>query len=177
MQGIMFMKNLWPIISDKKYWTVDEVCRLVDEAHDDQWAITGSPVCTWSVSQLPGHLSPQIYLQTQEAVRLGFCSTIHHLTYNTDYAQIIHIVITEMYCHSRTDARWYSSDCSMQRPAGFWLSDWASDPGSAALVGCCLSVKCRGWYEIIVHPNGSSGINLVSILHSWVRQSTTSQFV
>jgi len=50
LEAIVFTKTPWPIISDEKYWLVDEAWKLAIEAQDRQWAVAGGPVGTPSVS-------------------------------------------------------------------------------------------------------------------------------
>jgi hypothetical protein len=49
MEANVFTKTPWPIISDEKYWTVEEVWQLTIEAQDRQWALAGAPVGAPSV--------------------------------------------------------------------------------------------------------------------------------
>ena len=78
MEAIVFTKTPWPIISDEKYWIVDEAWKLAIEAQDRQRALAGAPVGTPSVCQLPGGPSLKIDPQTREAVCVYpvFCSSI-----------------------------------------------------------------------------------------------------
>ena len=78
MEAIVFTKTPWPIISDEKYWMVDEAWKLAIEAQDRQRALAGAPVGTPSVCQLPGGPSLKIDPQTREAVCVYpvFCSSI-----------------------------------------------------------------------------------------------------
>jgi hypothetical protein len=78
MEAIVFTKTPWPIISDEKYWMVDETWKLAIKAQDRQRALAGAPVRTPSVCQLPGSPSLKIDLQPREAlcVYSVFCSSI-----------------------------------------------------------------------------------------------------
>ena len=72
MEVIVFMRTPWPIISDDKYWMVEEAWKHAIEAPDRQRALAGAPAGTPSVCQLPSGPSLKIDLQTREAVSLGF---------------------------------------------------------------------------------------------------------
>jgi hypothetical protein len=73
MEAIVFTKTPWPILSDNKYWMVEEARKLVIEPHDCQWALADAPVGKPSVCQLPGGPSCKIDPPTRDAVRLEFC--------------------------------------------------------------------------------------------------------
>ena len=81
MNAIVFMKTPWPILSDDKYWMVEEPWKLAIEAQDGQRALAGAPVGTPSVCQLPGGPSLKIDPPTREAVSLEFCLILLHQTY------------------------------------------------------------------------------------------------
>jgi hypothetical protein len=78
MDAIVFSKTPWPIISDEKYSMVDIAWKLAIEARHRPQVLSGSPVCTPSVCQLPAGPSLKIDLQTREAVSVYsvFCSSI-----------------------------------------------------------------------------------------------------
>jgi len=78
MEAIVFTKTPWPIISDEKYWFVDDAWKLTIEAQSRQQVLAGASVGTPSVSQLLGGPFLKIDLQTQEAVSVYsvFCSLI-----------------------------------------------------------------------------------------------------
>jgi len=78
MEAIVFTKTPWQIISDEKYSKVEEAWKLAIDAQDRQRALSGAPVGTPSVCQLPGGASLKIDLQTQEAVSVYsvFCSSL-----------------------------------------------------------------------------------------------------
>jgi hypothetical protein len=64
MEEIVFTKTPWPIISDEKYWMVDEAWQLAIEAQDRQRALAGAPVGAPCVCQSPGGPSLNIHPQT-----------------------------------------------------------------------------------------------------------------
>jgi hypothetical protein len=60
MEAIVFTMTARPIISNVKYWMVDEAWQLAIEAQDRQRASAGAPVGVPSVCQLPGGPSLKI---------------------------------------------------------------------------------------------------------------------
>jgi len=72
-EAIIFTNTPWPILSNEKYWMVEEMWKPAIEAQDHQWALAGAPVGMPSVCQLPGSPSLKIDLQTQDVVTLEFC--------------------------------------------------------------------------------------------------------
>jgi len=76
MEGIVFVKTPWPILSDNKHSMVEEAMKLAIEAQDRQRALAGAPAGTPSARQLPSGPSLKIDPQTREAVRIGFCSML-----------------------------------------------------------------------------------------------------
>jgi len=87
---------------------VDKAWTLTIEAQDRQLALTGAPVGTPSVCQLPGGLSLKIDPQTREAVSVYcvFCSSIGLMLIIPE----IYIVETKDYYHSRAFGRWSSQN-------------------------------------------------------------------
>jgi len=81
MEAIVFTKTPWPILSDDKYWMVEEAWKLAIEAQDRQRALSGASVPTPSVCQLPSCPSLKIDLHTREAVSPEFCSMLLYQTY------------------------------------------------------------------------------------------------
>jgi len=64
---------------------VEEALKLAIEAQDHQRTLTGVSVSTPYLGQFPSSLSLIIYLETQEAVSLQFCSIILYQAYNLNY--------------------------------------------------------------------------------------------
>ena len=77
-EAILSTKSPCSIISDEKYWKVDETWKLAIEAQDSQWVNAAAPVGTPSVSLLPHGASLKFNPQTREAVSIYpvFCSSI-----------------------------------------------------------------------------------------------------
>jgi hypothetical protein len=86
MEQIVFMKTPWPLLSDDKYWMVEEAWRLDIEAQDRQRALPGASADTTSVCQSPSSPSLKIDRQRGEAVGLGFCSIHLYQILGIDYA-------------------------------------------------------------------------------------------
>jgi hypothetical protein len=80
-KAVIFTNSPWAILSDNKYWIVDEACKVAIEAQDHQWALADASVGTQSVCQLPSSPSLKIDLQTQEAVSLECCLMLLYQTY------------------------------------------------------------------------------------------------
>jgi hypothetical protein len=49
MEGIVVTNTAWPMISDEKYFMVDETCNLAIEAPDCQLVLASAPVYTPSM--------------------------------------------------------------------------------------------------------------------------------
>ena len=86
MEFILLTKTPWPILPNDKYLMVEESWKLAIEAQDCQRALAGTPVCTPSGGQLPSAASPEMDLQTWDAVRLGYSWLLLYQIYNIDYA-------------------------------------------------------------------------------------------
>jgi len=121
MEAIVFTKTPWPILSDDKYWMVEEAWKRAIEAQDRQRAFAGAPAGTPSVCQLPGGPSLKIDPQTREAVSLGICLMLPYQIYNIDLCPKIYIFKIEDMYHSRTVGRWGMSNCCLEIPVGFAL--------------------------------------------------------
>jgi hypothetical protein len=80
MKAVIFTKSPWAILSDNKFWMVDEAWKVAIEAQDRQWALADASVGTQSVCQLPSGPSLKIDLQTQEAVSLERCLMLLYQT-------------------------------------------------------------------------------------------------
>jgi len=74
------------MISNEKSAMVNLASKHGIAAQDWQQDLTGASVGAPSVSQLPGCPSPNIDLQTWEAVSFEFCSILLYQTYDIDYA-------------------------------------------------------------------------------------------
>jgi len=68
IEGIVFSKTPWPIISNDKYSMVSDAWKLAIETQDHQRALAGAPVGTQSVFQLPSGPSLKINPQAREVV-------------------------------------------------------------------------------------------------------------
>jgi len=86
MEAIVFAKTPWPILSDDKYWMVEEASELAIEAEDRQRALAGALAGTQSVCQLPCSRSLHIIAQTREDGSLGFRLLLFYQIYDIDYA-------------------------------------------------------------------------------------------
>jgi hypothetical protein len=86
MEAIVFMKTLWPILSDDKYSMVEDTWKLTIDAQDRQRALAGVLVGPPSVCQLPCRPSLKIDLQTRQAVNLKFCFMHLYQFSDIDYA-------------------------------------------------------------------------------------------
>jgi len=86
MEAIVFTNTPWPILSDDKYWMVEEFWRVAIHAQDHQWAVAGAPVGIPSVCQLPGGPSPKMDLQTWTALSLRFFLMLLYQIYTIEDA-------------------------------------------------------------------------------------------
>jgi len=73
METSVCTKKPWPILSNDKYFTVEEPWKLAIEAQGCQWALSGAPIGRSLVCQLLGGPSLIIDLQTRDTVSFQFC--------------------------------------------------------------------------------------------------------
>jgi hypothetical protein len=85
MEAIVFTNTPWPILSDDKYFMVEEAWKLAILAQDRQRALAGTAPGTPSVYQLPSGPSRKIDPHTREAVSFGFSLMLFYQIYDIDY--------------------------------------------------------------------------------------------
>jgi hypothetical protein len=81
------MKTPWPILSDDKYFMVEEASKLSIEAQDHQRALVDAPAGTPLVCELPSGPSLKIDPQTCKAVSFGLCFMLFYHIYDIDYVR------------------------------------------------------------------------------------------
>jgi len=85
MKAIVFTKTPWPILSDDKYFMVDDAWKLGIKAQDRQGALAGAAAGSPSVCQFRSCPFLKIDPQTREAVGLEFRSMLFYQIYDIDY--------------------------------------------------------------------------------------------